>query len=239
MAEPAAEGDVLVDVDGISVSAVVTSPDGGAPWATVVVAPGAGAGMDHPFLVGFTRGLAREGLASMRFNFVYREQGRRAPDRPPKAIAAWRAAREAAGRWGGGPVWAAGKSFGGRMASMAAAEGMAVAGLVYLGYPLHPPGRPDKLRAAHLDGIRVPQVFLSGSRDPFVQPTAQLSEIVGRLPDARLLWVEGARHSFEVARDRRSVLEVGASLAPAVADFIAERSGRTAERRDRDVPPSR
>jgi predicted alpha/beta-hydrolase family hydrolase len=220
--EAGTEWEVLVDVHGPTVSAVATLPQGVDPWATVVVAPGAGAGMDHPFLVGFTRGLARLGLASLRFNFLYREAGRRVPDRPPKAIAAWLAAREAAERWGNGPVWAAGKSFGGRMASMAVADGMDAAGLVYLGYPLHPVGRPDKVRDVHLSRIRIPQLFLSGTRDPFVQPCEQLSEVVARQSDARLVWVEGARQSFEVPRDVRSAEVVGATLAPLAEAFIRD-----------------
>lgn len=224
LCEAGTEWEVLVDVHGPTVSAVATLPQGADPWATVVVAPGAGAGMDHPFLVGFTRGLARLGLASLRFNFLYREEGRRVPDRPPKAIAAWLAAREAAQRWGNGPVWAAGKSFGGRMASMAVADGMDAAGLVYLGYPLHPVGRPDKLRDVHLARIHIPQLFLSGTRDPFVQPTELLSEVVARQSTARLVWVEGARHSFEILRDTRTPEAVGGSLAPLAAAFIGDHS---------------
>src|SRR5260221_5237532 len=122
--------------------------------------------MDHPFLVGFARAMADEGIATMRFNFPYMEAGRRAPDPQPAAIAAWRAARDAAtARSSARPVFASGKSYGGRMASVAVAEGMPAAGLVFLGYPLHAPGKPDKIRDEHLYGIDVPMLFMHRTRD--------------------------------------------------------------------------
>ena len=195
------------------------------PSATVVVAHGAGAGMEHPFMLGFTDGLNSLGIATMRFNFPYREAGRKFPDRPPAAIATWRAvmaaaAERAAEHGDTGPLWAAGKSFGGRMASMAVAEGMEAAGLVYLGYPLHAPGKPEKLRDGHLYGITVPMLFLQGSRDTFATP-ALLEDVVGRVgPSAVLQWVDGGDHSFAVAGLKRSPAEVGASLAEPVARFI-------------------
>ena len=195
------------------------------PSATVVVAHGAGAGMEHPFMLGFTDGLNSLGIATLRFNFPYREAGRKFPDRPPAAIATWRAvmaaaAERAAEHGDTGPLWAAGKSFGGRMASMAVAEGMEAAGLVYLGYPLHAPGKPEKLRDGHLYGITIPMLFLQGSRDTFATP-ALLEDVVGRVgPSAVLQWVEGGDHSFAVAGLKRSPAEVGASLAEPVARFI-------------------
>ena len=195
------------------------------PSATVVVAHGAGAGMEHPFMLGFTDGLNSLGIATLRFNFPYREAGRKFPDRPPAAIATWRAvmaaaAERAAEHGDTGPLWAAGKSFGGRMASMAVAEGMEAAGLVYLGYPLHAPGKPEKLRDGHLYGITVPMLFLQGSRDTFATP-ALLEDVVARIgPSAVLQWLDGGDHSFAVAGLKRSPAEVGASLAEPVARFI-------------------
>ena len=195
------------------------------PSAIVVVAHGAGAGMEHPFMLGFTDGLNSRGIATLRFNFPYREAGRKFPDRPPAAIATWRAvmaaaAERAAEHGDTGPLWAAGKSFGGRMASMAVAEGMEAAGLVYLGYPLHAPGKPEKLRDGHLYGITVPMLFLQGSRDTFATP-ALLEEVVARIgPSAVLQWLDGGDHSFAVAGLKRSAAEVGASLAEPVARFI-------------------
>lgn len=214
------------DVVQIEVGAASVSGRYGRPpnaHTTVVIAHGAGAGMEHPFLAGFARALQHEGIATLRFNFPYREAGRRFPDRPPTAVAAWRAAFAfAEGRAEGDPVWAAGKSFGGRMASMAAAEGMPVAGLVYLGYPLHPPGKPDARRDAHLYGITQPQLFVQGTNDPFSTGDL-LDDVVRRIgPTATLRWINGGGHSFEVAGIKRAPAEIGSSLAPIVAAFIRD-----------------
>ena len=191
-------------------------------FATLVVAPGAGAGFDHPFLVGFTQALNDEGVATLRFNFLYREAGRRVPDRAPTAIAAWRAAMDVAiDRSPGEPVWAGGKSFGGRMASMAVAAGMPAAGLVFLGYPLHPPGKPEAMRDEHLYGLDLPMLFLQGTRDPFATP-GLLAAVAARIgPTATLEWRDGGGHTFDVKGSRHSTEEVGASLAESAAAFIA------------------
>ena len=215
------EATITVDVDGTPVSGVYSRPSDVA--ATILVAHGAGAGMEHPFMSGFTRAMHDEGFATLRFNFPYREAKRRFPDRPPVAIATWRAVMDAAAeRAGDGePLWASGKSFGGRMASMAVADGMAAAGLVYLGYPLHPPGRPEKARDEHLPGISVPMLFLQGRNDPFAIPNEQLDELVARIgPTATLDWIENANHSFEVKGAKRPAAEIAASLAPRVAQFL-------------------
>ena len=117
-------------------------------------------------------------------------------------------------------MWAAGKSFGGRMASMAVAEGMRATGLVYLGYPLHPPGKPEKLRDEHLYGLKLPMLFLQGTRDTFATPEL-LEGVVARIGQAAILeWCEGGDHSFAVAGKKRSAEEVGASLASPVAAFM-------------------
>lgn len=188
--------------------------------AAVVVAHGAGAGMDHPFLTGFTDALNDGGVATLRFNFPYREAGRKFPDRPPAAIAAWRAAMEAAAaRTAGLPLWACGKSFGGRMASMAVAEGMTTAGLVFLGYPLHPPGKPEKLRDEHLYGLSLPMLFLQGTRDPFALP-GELEPVAERIgPNAVVQWIDGGNHSFEVRGNKRAPEVVGAGMAKPVLQF--------------------
>jgi hypothetical protein len=210
---PAPEGEV---------SGVVTLAEGAD--AMVVVAHGAGAGMDHPFMVGFCDGLAAEGLSTLRFNFAYMDAGRRVPDRAPKAVPVWAAAvEEARRRSDGTPIWAAGKSFGGRMASMAVAEGaMDVAGLIFLGYPLHPAGKPEKLRDEHLYGLTLPMLFLQGARDTLALPEL-LESVVGRLPSATLAWQEGADHSFGVKGVKRTPHEIAESLAPLAAAFA--RSG--------------
>ncbi|MBT2512954.1 alpha/beta fold hydrolase [Arthrobacter sp. ISL-30] len=223
---PITESPVTITVGDAAVSAIYERPD--TPFATLVVAHGAGAGMDHPFLAGFSRALNDAGVATLRFNFPYREAGRKFPDRPPAAITAWRAAMDfatdrAAGHADDGPVWAAGKSYGGRMASMAVAEGMPAAGLVYLGYPLHPPGKPDKLRDEHLYGLTLPMLFLQGTKDTFATPEL-LEGVVNRIgPNATLEWLEGD-HSFAVAGMKRSQYDVGASVGAPVAAFLRAHS---------------
>ncbi|MFB7844742.1 alpha/beta family hydrolase [Microbacterium sp. NPDC056052] len=195
----------------------------GAPL--VVIAHGAGAGMDHPFLTGFSAALRAAGLHTLRFTFPYLEAGRRMPGPAAHAILTWRAAIAAARERGSGSVVACGKSYGGRMASMAAADeaGLDADALVYLGYPLHQPGKPEKPRIEHLPAVMQPQLFVEGTSDPFVQPLSQLEEAVASCRDARILWIDGGGHSFEVKGRKRPTEEIGAELAPLVADFA--RSG--------------
>lgn len=199
----------------------------GEPRGVVAIAHGAGAGMDHPFLLGFAAALRRAGYATVRFNFPYAEAGRRMPGPAAHAILTWHAVvswiRASAP---GAPVFACGKSYGGRMASMAVAEGLEVDALVYLGYPLHPPGRPEKPRVEHLPAVRPPQLFVEGTNDPFIQPLAQLEDAVSTCQDARIAWIEGGAHSFEVKGRRRAADEVGASVAPVVVEFLTEVSAR-------------
>ena len=202
------------------VSAVWTPAAAGAP--AMVVAHGAGAGMDHPFMSGFCRALADEGVAALRFNFPYMEAGRRTPDRAANAITAFRAAVDAAAtRAGDRPVFGGGKSYGGRMASMAAAEGAPVAALVFLGYPLHAPGKLDQIRDEHLYGLEIPMLFLQGTKDPFADPGV-LAGVLAKLGDrATHVAFEGAGHSFERSR-KDDPRENGAALAPHVAAFVRE-----------------
>lgn len=212
---------VRITVEDGTVSGAYARPTDA--FATLVVAPGAGSSFDHPFLVGFTGALNAAGVATLRFNFPYREAGRRLPDRAPRAIAAWAAAMaEATARSPGQPVWAAGKSFGGRMASMAVAAGMPAAGLVFLGYPLHPPGKPDKMRDEHLYGIDLPMLFVQGTRDPFGTPD-ELTPVVDRIGAATLRLIDEANHSFEVRGAKRPPADVGAGLAESVAEFMRSR----------------
>jgi uncharacterized protein len=198
-------------------------PDGA--WATLALTHGAGSGREHPFLTGLADALAGEGVASVRFDLPYRAAGRRMPGPPAHAIAAWSAVMTHLAAAGAPGIHAAaGKSYGGRMASMAAAEGViAPAALVYLGYPLHPPGAPEKSRAAHLPEVVAPQLFLSGTRDPFVDPHDQLEAAVASCRDARLQWVDGGDHSFDIVGARRPAAEVGAGLAATVAAFLRAR----------------
>ncbi|PVE92257.1 alpha/beta family hydrolase [Microbacterium sp. TPD7012] len=188
---------------------------------TVIVAHGAGTGKDHPFLTGFVDALGEAGFSTLRFNFPYVEQGRRMPGPATHAIATWNAvvafARAAAPD---ATVWATGKSYGGRMASMAVADGLAVDGLAYLGYPLHAPGKPEKPRIEHLPAIAVPQLFVEGTNDPFIQPISQFEDAVATCQNAEVVWIEGGGHTFEVKGQKRPASEIGASLAPIVAEFV-------------------
>ncbi|WP_019179795.1 alpha/beta family hydrolase [Microbacterium yannicii] len=214
---------VALPAGPVEVSAAVTRPP--EPWALAAVAHGAGAGYRHPFLEGLARGLAREGVATLRFNFPYIEAGRRMPGPAAHAVITWAAVMARAADLADGPIFSAGKSYGGRMASMAAAEGaIAPAGLVYLGYPLHPPGAPEKARAAHLPAVSPPQLFVEGTTDPFIDPHSQLEEAVASCQDAEIAWIDGAGHSFEVKGRKRPADEVGAALAPLVAGWMWRRA---------------
>jgi predicted alpha/beta-hydrolase family hydrolase len=202
-----------------AVSAAWIVPPKARCW--LVVAHGAGAGMDHPLLVGFCRSMAERGVATARFNFRYADAGRRSPDAEPSLRAAWEEAFEgAAALAGGSRVLAGGKSLGGRIASICAADGMPAAGLVFLGYPLHPPGKPERIRDEHLDRVSVPMLFLQGTRDPFAKPEV-LARVLARLgARATLVPIEGGDHSFKVPGAKVDPREVGAGLAEHAAPFV-------------------
>lgn len=194
--------------------------------ATLVVAHGAGAGMDHPFLVGFCRAMAEAGIATLRFNFPYVERGRRSPDPERVLRETWLAAFEdATDRAGTRPVLAGGKSLGGRIASMCVADGLPAAGLVFLGYPLHAPGKTDRLRAEHLERIEVPMLFLQGTRDPFAQPDLLAGVLKGLGDRATLVPIEGGDHSFRVRGERTDDRTIGAALAGEAAPFVRRVAG--------------
>jgi uncharacterized protein len=189
--------------------------------ATLVVAHGAGAGMDHPFLAGFCRAMGEAGVATVRFNFPYVERGRRSPDPERVLRETWLAAFEdATGRAGSRRVFAGGKSLGGRIASMCAADGMPASGLVFLGYPLHPPGKPDRLRAEHLARIMVPMLFLQGTRDPFARPDLLVGVLKTLGDRATLVPIEGGDHSFRVRGEKADDRTIGAAMAGEAAPFV-------------------
>lgn len=201
----------------VEVSAVRHQAD--RPWAVLALTHGAGTRSDHPFLVGFAEAVAAAGVSCVRFDLPYAQAGRRVPGPAAHAVAAWAAVMAALE--GSLPVFAAGRSYGGRMASMAAAEErIAAAGLVYLGYPLHPPGRPDRPRVDHLPQIAAPQLFVSGTRDPFVDPHEQLERAVASCRDAALTWIEGGGHGYEVARRCRPAVLTGAEIAGVVLPWL-------------------
>ncbi len=167
--------------------------------AMLALAPGAGSGFDHPFLVGFAEAIAELGVSTLRFNFLYKERGRKSPDPEQTLRDVWLAAfEEATARAKGAPVFVGGKSLGGRIASMCVADGMPAAGMVFLGYPLHPPGKPERIRDEHLYRIDVPMLFIQGTRDPFAQPEL-LARVLKKLGDrAEHVSIEGGDHSFRV-----------------------------------------
>jgi uncharacterized protein len=174
---------------------------------TLILAHGAGANQASSFMVRFATSLAARGLDTVTFNFVYTEQRRRLPDRNDKLEHCYRTVIEAVrgGKFhdhaGRPKLVIGGKSMGGRIASQVAAAGQeGVAGLVFLGYPLHPPGRPDKLRSKHLPDIGAPMLFVQGSRDAFGTPE-ELRAILGGLGVAAdICVVEDGDHSFKVPK---------------------------------------
>ena len=168
----------------------------------VILGHGAGGPQLSPFMTHFARGLAGRGADVVTFNFVYMERGRRMPDPAAKLEACYRAVIDttrvqvptARTR-----LVVGGKSMGGRIASQVVAadpDARGVAGLVFLGYPLYPPGRPERMRDAHLPAIRVPMLFVQGSRDPFGTPD-ELQTVLTRCRDARLHLVDGGGHSLK------------------------------------------
>ena len=192
-----------------SVSGVLGVPVGFEAGRTtaLIVAHGAGNDMHNPLLIHFTDGLSRAGYLGLRFNFPYKEKRQRAPDPPEKLVRTWRAAFEFVKNhpeFGTPRIVAAGKSMGGRIASHMAADGLLSANaLVFLGYPLHPPGRKDQLRDAHLYGLTVPMLFFAGTRDPFCD-IGLLKPVIRRLRGpSSLELVEGGDHSFVLPKSSK------------------------------------
>lgn len=220
-----------IEVEGHgTVSGLLRLPDDAI--ALYVLAHGAGAGMEHPFMAAVAESLAERGVGTLRYQFLYMEAGKRRPDRAPVATTTVRAAVEAArgeaatfeNKHGRPlPIFAGGKSFGGRMTSTAAAETplQDVDGLIFLGWPLHPVGRPGTDRAAHLGDVTAPMLFLQGTRDALADLDL-LRPILADLGDlATLHVVEGGDHSFRVLkRSGRTEDEVMAEIGDAVAGWV-------------------
>jgi len=190
---------------GLDISSVWAIPDEFAPGQTdaFILAHGAGNDMNHPFMCYFHEALAEAGLLSIKFNFPYTEQGRKAPDRPALLMQTWVAVANAVtsdDTWRPRRLFLAGKSMGGRIASMAVAQGLACDGLIFLGYPLHPPKQPDKIRTEHWPAIHCPTLFLEGTRDTLCdlsQLNASLPKLGGHVD---LTVIEGGDHSFKVPK---------------------------------------
>ena len=202
------------------------------PRACLVLAHGAGAGMAHISMVAIADGLEARGVASLRYQFPYMERGGRRVDPPPVAHAAVRAAvAEGAKLAGPAPLFAGGKSFGGRMTSQTQAiEPLpAVRGLVFFGFPLHPAGKPGIERAAHLAKVRVPMLFLQGTKDALAELDLLRGVVGGLGQQARLELAGDADHSFHVpTRSGRKDPEVLAALLDAAVDWMVTTGGGTA-----------
>lgn len=216
--------ELLIEVDeSMSVPGLLQrAPDA---HALLVMAHGAGAGMRHIFLAQMARGLAEQGVGTLRYEFPYMSRGSRRPDPPPLCHATVRAAVESAARAAPSiPLFAGGKSFGGRMTSQAHAGSPlpGVRGLVFLGFPLHPPKEPSSSRAAHLARIEIPMLFLQGTRDEFATQAhlMPLLETLGMR--ARLVLLADADHSFHVrARSGRTDDAVRDEMVGAIVAFSA------------------
>jgi predicted alpha/beta-hydrolase family hydrolase len=194
--------------------------------AALVLGHGAGAPQTHPWMVSVARALCERGLDLVTFNFLYAESRRRVPDRNDVLEATWRAAVDAVRARDDvahGRLFIGGKSMGGRIATQVAAAGAVDAcGLLLLGYPLHPPGKPDQLRIAHLPRVRAPMLFVQGSRDPFGSPAELAPVVAGLAHGARLYVVEGGDHSLTPPKRSGETLDIViARVADEVARFTA------------------
>ena len=213
--------------DKTSISALWLKPSGAK--ASLVLAHGAGAGMTHKAMEATAEGLAERGVATLRFNFPYMERGSKRPDSPAIAHSAIRAAVAEASKLAPGlPLFAGGRSFGGRMTSQAQAlEPLpGVSGLVFFAWPLHLAGKPGVERAAHLSDVKIPMLFLSGSRDPLAELDLLKPTVKKLGAKAKLVLAADADHSFHVpAKTGRKDPEVFAELLDAARDWMLKRAG--------------
>lgn len=219
---------IVLDKGG-TITLVIALPAGHRPGGTtVILAHGAGNDMHSPFLCSMHEGLARRGFASVKFNFPYTERGRRAPDPAVVLEACYRQVIDLVRDHPGlapRQLIIGGKSMGGRMASHLAAAGVACDGLLFLGYPLHPAGKPEQLRVAHLERISAPMLFFAGTRDPL----CRLDLLEGQIERLRrdhgsqisLHVIDGGDHSFALPRStRRSAEDVHAEILDAAAAWV-------------------
>lgn len=216
--------ELTIAVEDGSISGLLDAPK--QARAGLVLAHGAGAGMAHPFMAAVVRGLNERGIAVLRYQFPYMERGSKRTDTPKVAQAAVRAAvDEAARRLPGLPLFAGGKSFGGRMSSQAQVAGLLTQtrGLAFFGFPLHPPDKPGSERGQHLSDIKVPMLFLQGTRDEFAQLDLLQAQVQRLGQRARLALLDDADHSFHVpARSGRKDSEVLAGALDVTAAWIDE-----------------
>lgn len=212
---------------GQRVTAVVALPEAAPPWDTaVILGHGAGSDMTNPLLSAVHEGLASHGHPTVKFNFPYKERGGRAPDPAPVLEGCWRRVIDAVRNdheIGTRHLVIGGKSMGGRMASHVAAQGADVAGLVFLGYPLHPPGKPDKLRIVHLDQIKAPMLFFAGTRDPLCNLDLLKTTIDKLKAPITLHVIEGGDHSFKVLKSmKRSETNISDEIIGTAAAWLKE-----------------
>jgi len=225
---------MLIDIEtgggGVRVSSVLADTE--RCDALIVFAHGAGAGMQHAFMNRMAEALLDAGIATLRFQFPYMERGRKPPDRQPVLVATIaQVATVATDLADGRPLFVGGKSMGGRMASIAAAEGLLpdVRGLVFFGFPLHPAGKPSRNRADHLAAVAMPMLFLQGTRDRLADPglIAAVCADLGSL--ATLRQFVGADHSFAYLKSAgRTDAAVDAEIAAAVRAFVTAVGATTA-----------
>lgn len=215
----AMSGSATFDWEGTGLSVAWDHPAKGGTY--LLLAHGAGGNLHTPGLAAYARALAASGIGAVRFNFPYAEAGRRVPDRQPTLERCY-ADVAAHVRPRIPRLFLGGRSMGGRIASHVVASGVAASGLVFLSYPLHPPGRPDRLRAAHLPKIGVPMLFLHGTRDAFADPTL-LRRVLDGLPTATLHDLEGADHGLTV-RNRPAADVIGELVDVTVRWIEAQRA---------------
>ncbi len=182
---------------GVSITAVRIAPKRDGGW-TFVYAPGAGSNLHDPFGMYLCDALASHGVTGVRFQFAYMEAGRRSPDRPDLLEATWRAVIDAA-RPAGGKLAVGGRSMGGRIASMVVAQGVAADALALFAYPLHPPGKPEQLRDAHLPSITARTLFVSGTNDAFGSPD-ELRAAASKVKRSTVHLLDGGDHGFAVRK---------------------------------------
>jgi len=190
--------------------------------SVMVLAHGAGADMNHEFMAYFAEELGSDSLAVARFNFRYIEAGRRSPDKQPVLEDTYRdVVQEIVDDRSPQRLFIGGKSMGGRIGSHIVASGTEANGLVYLGYPLHPPGRPERIRDAHLGDIKAPQLFVEGTRDPFC-PLETLAEVIGkRKLKADVVVIDDGDHSLKVRKSSgRSTKQAWDEAIEAITTWI-------------------
>jgi uncharacterized protein len=213
-----------MEVTGLTVSSR-TYPSAGQSKATLILAHGAGADQLHPFMTGYANALAALGLDVVTFNFPYMDAKRRVPDAAGVLENCYRTVIGAVLRdvaSAGRALFIGGKSMGGRIATQLAAAdaSLPLSGLVLLGYPLHPPGRPDKRRDAHLPHVGRPALFVQGSRDTFGTPAELQPALDSMSPTPTLLVVEGGDHSFKVGGGARQHTVSAARVQQTIAEWI-------------------